>query len=130
MNMNMNNTNFFGTPNINVINGLGSNLNSNENSLKNSGSNSVGKTKSKLIYDKKLPFINISLTKKRGTVLGNEIYYVSYGKYKQGNMAGLTDRLKNNKQKLRNSMNNSINKAQYLTKKHSPSKKGSLSYFM
>lgn len=125
------NNNYFGNPNINVINGLSSSgPNSNENSLKNPVSNSLSKTKSKLIYDKKLPFINISLTKKRGTVLGNEIYYVSYGKYKQGNMNGLTDRLKNTKQKLRNSMNSSISKAQYLTKKHSPGKKGNLSYFI
>ena len=33
------------------------------------------------IIDKKLPFINVSLNKKSSDVSGNEIYYVSYGKF-------------------------------------------------
>ena len=127
----------FGSPTMNLINNINSINNSSIKPMMkepNLGSvSSISKNKGNLIYDKKLPFINISLTKKRGTVLGNEIYFAAYGKNGQSNFNGLTERFKNNKQKLRNTLNNSLNKSQFISKrKGSPGQgnNGNLSYFM
>ena len=71
------------------------------------------------IIDKKLPFINISLNKKSGDASGNEIYYVSYGKFnnninenkvkfnKNGNLHYdfFTDRIRNKRLKNEGKIN-------------------------
>ena len=71
------------------------------------------------IVDKKLPFINISLNKKSGDASGNEIYYVSYGKFnnninenkvkfnKNGNLHYdfFTDRIRNKRLKNEGKIN-------------------------
>ena len=71
------------------------------------------------IVDKKLPFINISLNKKGSDISGNEIYYVSYGKFnnnineskvkfnKNGNLQYdfFTDRIRNKRLKNEGKIN-------------------------
>ena len=80
--------------------------------------NSDRNFKNKLILEKKFPFINFSVNKKKGGLIGNEIYfpYRNNRKYNENgnlNYDFLTDRMRNKKIKSNNTKsnynNNSVN---------------------
>ena len=83
------------------------------------------KNKIKMI-DKKLPIINISLSRKK-SVFGNEFFNNKYFKYDYYN--NLKERsYSNNQKKIKNYFEDNNYKSMYLTKRN-PNTKGSLSYF-
>jgi hypothetical protein len=78
------------------------------------------------MIDKKLPIINISLSRKK-SVFGNEFFNNKYFKYDYYN--NLKERsYSNNQKKIKNYFEDNNYKSMYLTKRN-PNTKGSLSYF-